>query len=149
MGLKKYLRNKADKIGAIASGVGGAGLLGQFPQYLAQYYQRLGGHIDEARLIAEQEAIPRLLERANNLEAGLQKIQDSGTLEKIVSFVRNAEWSVAQRAYEAFTPGMTFDSEGLTYAAVGAGAGFLLYEGAKSTINSLAKKYKSGRSDKK
>ena len=136
------MSEKADKIGAIASSVTGAGMLGQFPQYLAQYAQRLGGHIDEARLIAQQEAIPHLFDRADKLETGLHQIQQAGTLEKIVAFARHAEWSIAQRAYEAFTPGMTFDSEGLTYAAIGAGAGYLLYEGVKAGIKSIGKKRK-------
>ena len=140
MKIKKYVSDKADKIGAIASSITGAGMLGQFPQYLAQYAQRIGGHIDEARIIAQSEAMPKLLERAETLEAGLEKIMSAGVLEKIVTFTRHAEWSIAKRAYEAFTPGMTFDSEGITYAAIGAGLGYLAYEGIKSGIKSIGKK---------
>lgn len=140
MKIKQYMSEKADKIGAIASSVTGAGMLGQFPQYLAQYAQRIGGHIDEARIIAQSEAMPKLLERAETLEAGLEKIMSAGALEKIVAFARHAEWSIAKRAYEAFTPGMTFDSEGITYAAIGTGLGYLAYEGVKAGIKSLRKK---------
>lgn len=140
MGIKKYVSDKADKVGMIASSVLGAGALGQFPQYLAQYAQRVGGHVDEARYIAQTEAMPKLLERAETLEAGLERIMSAGSLEKLVAFARHAEWSIAKRAYEAFTPGMTFDSEGVTYAAIGAGVGYLAYEGVKAGIKSLKKK---------
>ena len=74
----------------------------------------------------------------------MHQIQQASTLEKIVAFARHAEWSVAQRAYEAFTPGTTFDSEGLTYAAIGAGTRYLLYEGVKAGIKSIGKKRKKG-----
>jgi len=142
MSIKKYLTEKIDKIGAATSSITGGLTLGQFPQFLAQYVQRVGGAVDERRKIAIEETMPQLLERADELEASIEQIQASGTLEKIVSFVRHVDLDIARKTYEAFTPGMTFDSDGMTYIAVGAGLGFLAYEGGKSLVRAATKKYK-------
>lgn len=49
-GTLKFIDGLADRLAAAT----GAFLLSQFPQFYGQYLQRLGGHLDEARLIVEQ-----------------------------------------------------------------------------------------------
>jgi hypothetical protein len=139
MGIKKYIKNTTDKICFAGSGVIGAGVLGQFPQYLAQYVQRAGGHIDEAKNIALTQNIPQLYERAEKKQEGINIIQESGTLEKLINFVKHADYSIAQRTYEHFTPGMTFDSEGMIYGGIGAILGATLYSGVKNIGKGILK----------
>lgn len=140
MGIKDYVCRKVDNTCAAASAVAGGLALGQFPQFLAQYVQRLGGHIDEARDASAMFSVPELAQRANHLTDGLNSINNAGTLEKLVAFVQNAEWEIARRAWDNFTPGMTFDTEGLLYCGVGVLGALAVYElgyGAAKGIGSL------------
>ncbi|MDP7181201.1 MAG: DUF2937 family protein [Candidatus Woesearchaeota archaeon] len=130
-----YTKNKTDQVASVGAGLGGALTLGQFPQYLAQYTQRLGGHIDEATRWSKYEEIAQ---RAADLTQGLEAITDASTLGKLPRFLQHADWEIAQRAWDNFTPGMAMDGPGLLYAAVGAGAALGLYEvgkiGAKTVV---------------
>lgn len=110
-----------------------AGLLtAQFPQFLAQYLQRLGGHIDEAHHIAEEFQLPALAERAATLAAGLDAINKASPFLRLPVFIANSHWDIARKAYENFTPGMTFTAEELCYLAGGALLGLFIYSGIKS-----------------
>ncbi len=143
MSIKTYIKNKTDNLGAAISATAGAGILGQFPQYLAQYMQRLGGHIDEANQLAlnttkyslNAEAAHKITEHATDLKEGLEAIANSGTLGKIVEFCHHMQPEIAKRTLENYAPGMTFDMQGITYAAVGLITGYLLYETAKGVVN--------------
>ena len=109
-----------------------AGLLtAQFPQFLAQYLQRLGGHIDEARHIAVEFQLPALSERAATLSAGLDAINKASPFLRLPVFIANGHWEIARKAYENYTPGMTFSVEELCYLAGGALLGLFIYSGIK------------------
>ena len=43
----RFLDGLVDRVVSLAGAVG----LAQFPQFFAQYLQRLGGHLEEARLV--------------------------------------------------------------------------------------------------
>lgn len=61
----------------------------------------------------------------------MHAIENAGIIGKVLAFAQNADWDIAQRAYENFTPGMTFDQEGLVYAGIGALLANGAYNGAK------------------
>lgn len=140
--MTNYFTRKIDNIGSIAAGLSGAAVMGQFPQFIAQYVQRLGGHIDEATIIQTTHNIPQLAERITKLQNGLEQIVSAGPLSKLPAFLMNAEWSIAYRAWQHMTPGITFDKSGLLYMGVGAVTAYILYEVAKGAY-SLNRKKKS------
>jgi len=140
MVVKKYIANKLDNLGAVSFSLLGAGTLGQFPQYLAQYLQRLGGHIDEADSIASKYKSQEIGQHAVELKEGLEVITNASPIGKLWQFVRNVDLDIAQRALENYTPGMTFDAQGLTYCAVGAVIGFVGYEVSKGVGSKLFNK---------
>ncbi|MCF8227335.1 MAG: DUF2937 family protein [Bacteroidales bacterium] len=128
MGFKKWTGRRIDRLFTAIAGLAGGVAAGQFPQYIAQYLQRLGGHIDEARRSALEFGIPELTQRARELEEGMQAIQEASILGKIFAFFRHADWNIAGRAWEHFTPGITFDPEGLIYMLIGSFIGFVIYD---------------------
>lgn len=118
----------------LASGLGFA----QFPQYLAQYLQRLGGHLDEARDTARLFALPELAQRAERLAEGMQAIIQAPPLLKLPAFLRHAQWPIARRAWGQFMPGFTFSPEEICYLLAGALLGMAVYGAVKATVRAAA-----------
>jgi hypothetical protein len=132
-----WFGSKIERILLVISAMTGGLILGQFPQFLAQYLQRLGGHVDEARRVFEQFKIAELGERLTELEKGLNAIQNAPDLWRIREFLANAQWEIVQRAYENYKPGITFTTEAIYYLAAGALAGMILYGIIKWLLVSL------------
>jgi len=130
MVIVKYIKEKVDNLGTAAMAVAGGVGLGQFPSYLAQYIQRLGGHVDEAARWGLKYA--DIGERAVELKAGLEAIVGAGMIGKLPAFLANADWEIAKAALTEYTPGLALDAAGWTYLGIGALGGFLLYEGSKA-----------------
>jgi hypothetical protein len=122
-----WFGNKLERILLVISGISGALVLGQFPQFFAQYMQRLGGHVDEARRIFEQFKIAELGQRLTELEKGLNAIQNAPDFWRLKEFFANAQWDIVQRTLENYKPGITFTPEEIYYLAGGALAGMVLY----------------------
>lgn len=133
----KYIFDKLDRLITAAFGAAGAVLLAQFPQFLTQYLQRLGGHIDEARLASSNYKLSELARRADLLKEGLTNILNAPPVLKLPKFITNAEWDIATAAYKNFTPGISFDAQGLYYMGSGIIAGLLLYGLIKIILKSL------------
>ncbi|NLY89597.1 MAG: DUF2937 family protein [Firmicutes bacterium] len=96
----------ADRIISIAGAVG----LAQFPQFFAQYLQRLGGHLEEARLVitryrAAAESLDLTLEEylAQHLASGNEIFVSSGQVLTGV-FQRLTELEEAFRALQQAGP---------------------------------------------
>lgn len=121
----------------VAWGLAGGLALAQFPQFLAQYLQRLGGHIDEAGLAAKLYALPELSTRAAKLATGLQAIEGAGPFFRLPAFLANAQWTIAREALRHYAPGMTFTSEELCYLAAGALLGIVVYGCLKSILRGI------------
>ncbi|MBW3012653.1 DUF2937 family protein [Candidatus Woesearchaeota archaeon] len=129
--VKDYVGKKVDMIGAAASSISSGLALGQFPQYIAQYVQRLGGHIDEARYASQEFNVPELAERASRLQHGLEAITTSSSFGKLFAFIQHVDIGIAKKVLSAYTPGMAMDTEGLMYCGAGALTGLGLYEVGK------------------
>ena len=139
---KHWLTRKSENLFSALFGLAGGLMLGQFPQYIAQYLQRLGGHIDEARNILEEYQLFQLEKRIAELEYGFEAIKDASPALKLFAFIQHADWRIAGGAWENFTPGITFDQEGIAYLLLGGIIGFLLFELLKTLVLAVAKLFR-------
>lgn len=140
-----WLLGRIDRLAAACFGLCGGLALAQFPQYLAQYLQRLGGHVDEANLAAGLYKLPELAARAARLAADLHAVMHAAPLLRLPAFLLHADWAVAGQALRHFSPGMTFASEEICYLAAGAVLGVALYGGCKLLARGAARLFGRGR----
>lgn len=134
---------------AMAIGLVGAVSFAQYPEFAQQYVQRLGGAVDELALIAAQfdasaalagvtraQALTELsgsafldqhgqdmtatLTRYDQLRADLA-VLERGTLQRLTALPMRMDSQIADRALEAFQPGVPATPAGLGFA----GAGFV------------------------
>ena len=117
----------------------------QLEPFIAQYLQRLGGHLDEARLnslslAASSEAMEResrealLAEaaaRVAELEEGYVAIVNAGLFERPFVFARYAEADIVSAALAIFEPALSLDTASLVYGAVGMILAWILWEVVK------------------
>ncbi|MEM7054535.1 MAG: DUF2937 family protein [Pseudomonadota bacterium] len=139
-----WMTRKADNLGSAASGgVGGIGL-SQAPAFTQAYLQRLGGHIDEARLTVEgissgatlpwlaaedrSQAAIELSARVAELEQYQAQIEQAPAMLQPFMLLRHGEWSIAERAIENFTPAIPLDPASLLWTAIGVVAALVVYE---------------------
>lgn len=138
-----FLR-KVDSLVAAAVAAAGAAACAQLPEFIQQYLQRLGGHLDEARLaartLAEGPALRGLDEvsRATALAAAEARIatllEARDAIAGAVPFAKpfalafHADPDIAAGAWAAFKPAVPLDPVGLTYALAGLVLGWLAYE---------------------
>ena len=130
-----YIADKIDRLMTAVFGTAGGLVLAQFPQFLAQYMQRIGGHIDEAILASKKYNLPDLSARVKELQAGFYAITDAAPLLKLPKFIIHSDWSVASETFKNFTPGMTFNEQGLYYLGAGVLIGILIYGAVKFLLN--------------
>lgn len=140
MGVKDYICRKVDNLGAGVATTTGALTLGQFPQFLAQYVQRLGGHMERAYLVTKD--YPEYASKATELKQTHDTIQHAKGLEKIVEFAKHIDFAIVRGTMTDYVPGIAFDENGLMFCAAGAIAGYVAYEGAKGIANLAYKKTK-------
>ena len=135
---------KLDSLVAAAVAAVGALACAQLPEFIQQYLQRLGGHIDEAkralRTVADGVAFQGLdpagraaaLAAHETRVAALQSARDAiaaaGPLEKPFALVRHLDPDIAAGAWSAFKPAVPLDPLGLAYALAGLVGGWLVYE---------------------
>lgn len=144
-----WIGNKLDSLaGTIIAVVTGVSSL-QVPAFMHAYLQRLGGHLDEARLgltaikngqvgstIDEAVLRERLTlasqERVEYLESAQTAITHSGPFTQPISFVTHMDNDIALATLQAFTPSLPLDIPSLVFAMVGIILGWLLWAGIKS-----------------
>lgn len=128
---------------AVFGGVGGLGF-SQAPAFTQAYLQRLGGHVDEARLTLERVAAGDLLPwlapegraaavgelqvRLDELLDLQTKLQDTPALLRPLAMLRQGEWSIAERAAGDFVPAVPLDPASLTWTGIGIVLAVVLYE---------------------
>jgi len=109
-------------------GAAGAVLLAQAPEFLQQYLQRLGGHLDEARRMVEQA--PQLAARVAELAVARDALTGAAAWAKPVAFLRHPHIDIAWRTLDDFRPALPLTVEGLAWAVagvvIGVGMGALL-----------------------
>lgn len=139
------------------TGMVGAALLGvgasQFPEFSQQYEQRLGGAVDELRVITAQfdasatragltreealqdytgseflslrgEDMRGTFARLEKLEGDLVVLQNSTAAEKIANLPAMLDTKIAQRAWENFEPAVPVTAEGGAFTVMGGVLGY-------------------------
>jgi hypothetical protein len=153
-------------VGAVVLGVG----MSQFPEFTQQYQQRLGGAVDELRIITQEfdraaadqglnrdEALAaytgsEFLEiRAQDLQAtftrygrlskDLRILESSGSLDRLKNFTHMTDSKLVERTWQAFKPAVPVTSEGLTFAGLGGIAGFAGFAGLSRLVFRRRRKY--------
>ncbi|MEM1081620.1 MAG: DUF2937 family protein [Pseudomonadota bacterium] len=145
-----WLSRKLDNLGSAAAGAVGGISLSQAPAFTQAYLQRLGGHIDEARLTVEgvasgvilpwlvaaerDQAVAELSLRLTQLEQFQLELLDSSALLRPLTLIRAGEWSIAERTLADFVPAIPLDPASLTWTAVGVILALLIYELIKAPL---------------
>jgi len=146
-------------VGAVALGVS----MSQFPEFTQQYQQRLGGAVDELRIITEEfdraaagqglsrdEALAaytgsEFLEiRADDLAATFARytrlsedliaLENADALSRLQKFTHMTDSQLVARTWQTFKPAVPVTSEGLTFGAVGGLAGFAGFAGLSRLV---------------
>ncbi|GGA13919.1 DUF2937 family protein [Neptunicoccus cionae] len=130
----------------------------QFPEYTQQYVQRLGGAVDELRLVAadfdksaqnvgltryealesmtgnafqkaRQNDMRRTFARLDGLQADLAVLNGAGPFERLSHVSRFSDQGIAARAWQDFRPAVPLTIDGFLFAMGGFFAGFGLLRG--------------------
>lgn len=142
---------------ARVTGLVGAALIGvsasQFPEFSQQYEQRLGGAVDELRIIAAQfdasasraglsreealgdysgtdflalrgEDMRGTFVRLARLEGDLTLLQNSSAAEKIANIPAMMDAQIAKRAWDNFEPAVPVTTEGAAFTVMGGVLGY-------------------------
>ena len=153
-------------MGQIINLSGGAIMLvaaSQFPEFSQQYVQRLGGAVDELRLVvadfdksaagvgmtreealasmtgnAFQEArrgdMTRSFTRLTRLEGDLVALQSADAFTRLRHVARFSDKGIAARAWEAYRPAVPVTFDGLVFAVGGFLAGFGVFRGIGAIV---------------
>jgi len=146
-----WAARKLDSLGgAVVAAVGGGGA-SQWREFLQQYLQRLGGHIDEARrnvdhlaelhAIAEggqKQVVQGMLdssqERVDSLTGAMQAITTADPWVQPVTFARHMDPLIARATLDLFQPALPLDTVSLVWAGIGMVLSLIIYEGVKETL---------------
>jgi hypothetical protein len=152
----RWTLRKCDALlGTILAAVTGM-CFAQLPAFMQQYLQRLGGHVDEARLsllqITAGENVRTLdaptlqvltvsmEHRVSALEAGEQAIRGASASVRPFVFLREFDSDIATATLRAFEPAVPLNFAGLVYALTGIVAGWLFYELLKTPVGMVARR---------
>lgn len=131
----------------------------QFPEYTQQYVQRLGGAVDELRLVAadfdqsaqgvgltRQQALESMtgnafqkarqrdmtdtFARLERLQGDLTVLERAGPFERLANVTRFSDQGIATRAWADYRPALPLTIDGFLFAMGGFFAGFGLLRGA-------------------
>ncbi len=145
-----WIFRKLDSLAAAVVAAAGAIACAQLPEFIQQYLQRLGGHIDEAkralRTVADGAAFQGLDQvgrtatavaheaRVASLQSARDAIAGAGPLERPFAFARHLDPDIAAGTWSAFKPAVPLDPLGLAYALAGLVGGWLAYEIATGVV---------------
>jgi hypothetical protein len=149
----KWIWRKLDTfVGAVVIALTGIGA-SQGQAFIAQYLQRLGGHLDEAnaqllniqtglRYKEISEAVRTELEadaqdRIESLQGAYDAITSANIFTKPFMFLGNAESAIVAGTWRDFVPVLPLDGASITYAFMGMILGFFIYEVMKLPISAF------------
>lgn len=143
----RWLLRKIDSLAGALVAALGALACAQLPEFVQQYLQRLGGHVEEARrqlaMLGGDDALRTLdagsrqafetvaQARLAMLEAQQQALQGAAPVLRPLEFLRSFDRDIAVSAFDVFVPALPLDTAGLVFGGAGLLAGWLLYELAK------------------
>ncbi|SRR5258708_993738 len=140
----RWLARRLDSAaGAIFAALGFM-LASQFQEFLQQYLQRLGGHLDEARtsyLSLVTGGIAKTLDpavretvvagaraRVDTLDGALTAISGAGPVLRPLALMRHVDIDIARATFAAYQPAVPTDPLSLAYAGAGLVLGLILWE---------------------
>jgi hypothetical protein len=152
-----WIRKKLDSLaGTVTAIITGLASL-QLPSFINAYLQRLGGHLDEARLglvaiksggtgqTAEALALHERLEasaqaRIDFLETAQSAITEAGSFERPIIFFTHMDSDIALATAQSFTPALSLDLPSLIFAILGIVVGWLIWGCIKAPARLLHRK---------
>lgn len=140
-----WVLRKLDSLGGAVMAAAGGMVLSQAPAFFVQYLQRLGGHLDEARMaVTSAGTLPgapgapppealdvltaRLQARVDHLAQVYQAVSDAGPWTRPFAFLRHADWAIVDKTLEHFQPALPLTGAGLSYLALGLVLGLVAFE---------------------
>ena len=161
-------------MGQLVNMCGGAVFLAaasQFPEYSQQYVQRLGGAVDELRLVvadfdksaagvglsrdaalasmtgndfqrARRADMTRSFARLDRLEGDLVALKGATALQRVTMAGRFRDAMIAERAWQDFKPAVPLTFDGLVFAGGGFLAGFGLMFGIGAGLRRIFRRRK-------
>jgi hypothetical protein len=119
-------------VGSLVSGafaVAGAAVGSQFPAFVQQYLQRLGGYRDglwqsleemaRAGTPFDNPARIAIEQRFLGVDQALNELTLNTGFARLVTFLENVDREVARATANAFQPGIQLSPEGLAFAGIG------------------------------
>jgi hypothetical protein len=107
-----------------AWGALGAAILCQVPEFIQQYAQRLGGHLDEARRMLG--TAPQLAPRIAELESAYTALLNSAGFGRLWAAATHFLPDVAAGTLSIYRPAVPLGIEGLLYALIGVALGVMV-----------------------
>ncbi len=158
-----WITRKLDTLVAAAfAGTAGASV-SQLEEFVQQYLQRIGGHLDEAqrnyqtildgeryRDMAQQTReilLGDAAARVHEIQSAYNAISEAGFMGKPVAFLAHMDQTIALRTIENFTPALPITVESLIYAGIGLVLGFVVYELIKLPFSLLFRGDRKSRSE--
>ncbi|WP_413207114.1 DUF2937 family protein [Rhodospirillum sp. A1_3_36] len=131
-----WVTRKLDMLVAAVCATAAGMTASQLQAFIHQYLQRLGGHVDEARVSLQTvletanpiggptpEALApvaaRIQERIDVLVNGYQAIQSADTWTRPFAFFRHADPAIAQAAFNQFEPALPLSPDSLVFTLAG------------------------------
>jgi len=96
---------------------------------LIEFYQSSGA----TEVVAVGRKCAGDVARLHDLQAALDAIREASPWERMFTFVRNADTSIARETLESYVPNVPLDPESLVYACCGLLVAFGLYQGIKGS----------------
>lgn len=77
------------------------------------------------------------LSRADHLDKSMSAVANAGPFTKFISFVSNADWTIARETLSNYTPGLSFNLESVMYGLAGIIIGMILYFVIKAPVKGI------------
>ncbi|MEQ8509215.1 MAG: DUF2937 family protein [Rhodospirillaceae bacterium] len=139
-----WLLQKIDMlIGASLAAIAGMGA-SQIQAFIDQYVQRLGGHLDEAKLNLDRietgvryqtmsDTVRRELEtdaklRVSELQSGYDAITTSDVITRPFTFFQHADEAIMAGTWTDFVPAVPLDINAFVYIGLGIVCTLIIYE---------------------
>lgn len=142
-----WVLHKIDMVIGACIASAAAMVASQMQAVIDQYLQRLGGHLDEAKLNLDRiengvryqtmsETVQRELEtdatiRVNELQSAYDAISQSGLIVQPFSFFRHADDTILNAMLVDFVPAIPLSTSALSYSVAGIFIGLIAYKIAK------------------
>lgn len=149
----RWLGRKIDSLtGTVLAATAGL-VASQAQAFVQAYLQRLGGHLDEARLLVARIAEDPLYQslsaeqrrpladaaaaRVDALAHAFRAIAESSDLLRPLALLRHFDPDIATAAFDIFQPSLPVHAAGATYFVAGMVLAWIVYDALKSALGRM------------